>query len=159
MSFKKAAGFLILNAYPGTQKSIDELKFLVIKTSTENKWCYGKNGEFGQWDIPKGRCDRGETAIQTAMRETAEEVNLHAGVDYVRLKRFVYNSDSLTIYAAVIDPGAINKPVIMPNPVTGKKEHSSVGWCSFDEYSKIGMPSLRPAALALRQAIGAHYFN
>jgi 8-oxo-dGTP pyrophosphatase MutT (NUDIX family) len=48
----------------------------------------------GQWALPGGRIDPGETPEQTALREMAEEVNLHLELDAVlgRLDDFVTRS-------------------------------------------------------------------
>jgi len=46
--------------------------------------CQGENDDFlllrhaDRWDLPKGHCDQGETFLQTAMRETAEETGIAA---------------------------------------------------------------------------------
>src|ERR1700754_1503708 len=37
----------------------------------------------GQWALPGGRCDKGETAQQAALRELGEEVGLSLGPDAV----------------------------------------------------------------------------
>lgn len=159
MRFKKAAGFLILNAYPGTVDSIDDLEFLTVEAFEDNRWCKGENGEFGRWDLPKGRCDDGETTMETAVRETEEEVGLLAGEDYICLKRFAFKNEDLTVYVGVIDPDSIDAPEILENPVTGEKEHSAIGWCTFNGFSHLGMPSLRPAVADLQRIIVEHYFN
>jgi 8-oxo-dGTP pyrophosphatase MutT (NUDIX family) len=40
-------------------------------------------GHAGQWALPGGRCDPGETAVAAALRETGEELGLHLGPDVV----------------------------------------------------------------------------
>ena len=43
----------------------------------------GLRGHSGQWALPGGRCDAGETTAQAALREIAEEVGLALGPDAV----------------------------------------------------------------------------
>ena len=52
------------------------------------------NHHAGQWALPGGRCDPGETAEQTALRELHEEVGLHLPAEAVlgRLDDFVTRS-------------------------------------------------------------------
>ena len=52
------------------------------------------NHHAGQWALPGGRCEQGESAEQTALRELHEEVGLHVAEDAVlgRLDDFVTRS-------------------------------------------------------------------
>ena len=43
----------------------------------------GLRGHSGQWALPGGRCDQGETVSQAALREIEEEVGLALGADSV----------------------------------------------------------------------------
>lgn len=43
----------------------------------------GLRGHSGQWALPGGRCDQGETVSQAALREIDEEVGLALGADTV----------------------------------------------------------------------------
>ena len=58
-----------------------------------------------RWDIPKGGSDAGETPLQTAMRETAEECGLHfTPPQLLELGRFAYRpAKDLHLYAALVD--------------------------------------------------------
>jgi 8-oxo-dGTP pyrophosphatase MutT (NUDIX family) len=52
------------------------------------------NRHGGQWALPGGRCDPGETAEETALRELAEELGLQLGAEHVlgRLDDYVTRS-------------------------------------------------------------------
>ena len=69
----------------------------------------------GQWALPGGRIDAGETPEQAALRELAEEVHLELGADAVlgRLDDFVTRSGFI-ITPVVIWAGAAQQ--IRPNP-------------------------------------------
>lgn len=54
---KRAAGFLILARAPR--------QFLLMRHAD-------------RWDLPKGHCDRGESDLETALRETEEETGIQA---------------------------------------------------------------------------------
>ncbi len=69
----------------------------------------------GQWALPGGRIDSGETPEQAALREMAEEVHLELDADAVlgRLDDFVTRS-GFVITPVVVWAGAA--PCIRPNP-------------------------------------------
>lgn len=158
MKFKKAAGFVILSAYPGAQTSINDLEFLVLQVSADNKWCYGPNDEFGQWDLPKGGCHGDESAVETAIRETEEETGMRIGKDFIRLKRHKFENGKLSLYVGVMNADAQRRPELTPNPETGELEHEAIGWCSFRAYQQEGMPSLRDPMLKVAEIIEQSYF-
>jgi 8-oxo-dGTP pyrophosphatase MutT (NUDIX family) len=76
---------------------------LVLNPKSELLLCHA-TGTF-VWDIPKGRCDTGETPLQTAIRETAEECGLRfEPAELLELGRFSYRpAKDLHLYAALVD--------------------------------------------------------
>lgn len=58
-----------------------------------------------RWDIPKGRSEAGETELQTAVRETAEETGLMFAPERLfDLGRFAYlRGKDLHLYAALVE--------------------------------------------------------
>jgi 8-oxo-dGTP pyrophosphatase MutT (NUDIX family) len=76
---------------------------LVINPHSELLLCHA-TGTF-VWDIPKGGGDAGETTLQTALRETAEETGLRfAPADLLDLGHFGYRpSKDLHLYAVLTE--------------------------------------------------------
>jgi putative (di)nucleoside polyphosphate hydrolase len=76
---------------------------LVLNPRSELLLCRA-TGTF-RWDIPKGGSDAGETPLQTAIRETAEECGLRfAPPQLLELGRFAYRpTKDLHLYATLVD--------------------------------------------------------
>jgi putative (di)nucleoside polyphosphate hydrolase len=75
---------------------------LVLNPGSELLLCHA-TGTF-VWDIPKGGGSAGETPLQTAIRETAEECGLHfEPAELIELGRFGYRpAKDLHLYAALV---------------------------------------------------------
>ena len=76
---------------------------LVLNSHSELLLCRA-TGTF-RWDIPKGGAEPGESPLQTAIRETAEECGLRFAPDeLLELGRFAYRpAKDLHLYAALAD--------------------------------------------------------
>jgi 8-oxo-dGTP pyrophosphatase MutT (NUDIX family) len=73
-SLKRAAvAITLLAAEP--KSASGECAFLLTRRAP------GLRGHGGQWALPGGRCDDGETPIEAALRELDEEVGLHLDAD------------------------------------------------------------------------------
>ncbi len=70
---RAAVAILLLEAEDGS----GEAAFLLTRRAK------GLRGHSGQWALPGGRCDTGETTAQAALREIAEEVGLPLDADAV----------------------------------------------------------------------------
>jgi hypothetical protein len=105
-----AAGFVI---FKYTENK--NLVFLALKALPE----FQKKNH-GLYDIPKGGIDRGETALQCAIRESNEE----AGINVSRLHAGPYVNDRLTVWLAE----SYQIPTIGINPITGIQEHIGYEW-------------------------------
>jgi 8-oxo-dGTP pyrophosphatase MutT (NUDIX family) len=70
---RAAVAILLLEAEDGS----GEAAFLLTRRAK------GLRGHSGQWALPGGRCDTGETPAQAALREIAEEVGLALGAEAV----------------------------------------------------------------------------
>lgn len=72
-------------------------------------------GHSGQWALPGGRCDPGETVSQTALRELREELGLHLGAQTALGELDDYPTRSGYLITPVV-VWAGRAPTIMPNP-------------------------------------------
>ena len=118
---------------------------LVITADTDGRACFlitRRPGTLrrhaGQWALPGGRLDEGETAIQAALRETHEEVGLSLSEENVlgRLDDFPTRSGfRMTPIVCWSEPGQ----TLRPNPEEVERLHV----VPLDELEKPGVPVLR----------------
>lgn len=76
----------------------------------------------GQWALPGGRCDPGETVVEAALRELSEEVGLHLGPEAVLGRLDDYPTRSGYVMAPVVLWGGEN-PAIVANPAEVASVH------------------------------------
>ena len=110
----------------------------------------------GQWALPGGRIDDGETAEQAALREMAEEVNLQLDASAIlgRLDDFVTRS-GFVITPVVVWAGAAQQ--LSPNPA----EVASIHRIPVAEFLRADAPLLAREAhsehTVLRMPVGDHW--
>lgn len=66
MPVERSAGIIFF------RNTVEGRRYLVIRSSY-----HGKDGKHNFWDFPKGLLDKGEKAIDAAMRESEEEVGMN----------------------------------------------------------------------------------
>ena len=89
-----------------------------------------------KFDIPKGKMEKGENSLETAIRETEEESGLSE-------LNFLWGNDSfsfsnLTVYVA----STTQEPIIRPNPETGRREHDFSRWMDWDDMISRSSPKI-----------------
>ncbi|MEO8279759.1 MAG: CoA pyrophosphatase, partial [Ideonella sp.] len=94
----------------------------------------------GQWALPGGRIDPGESAEQTALRELAEEVDLHLGIESVlgRLDDYATRS-GFVITPVVVWAGRADQMRI------NEAEVASIHRIGLDEFLRSDAPILEPS--------------
>jgi len=92
----------------------------------------------GEYDLPKGKMEKGEKPLDAAIRETAEESNI-TQLDFMWGKKEM-NIKHLTFYIAATD----QDPSVQPNPESGDMEHEGATWVSFKKIKSNIYPFLVP---------------
>ncbi len=108
----------------------------------------------GHWAFPKGHAEQGETPIQSAKRELAEETGLtHVALaafpafeeHYASIKKGVTYDKTVTYYVGEV---LIDQPVVVQ-----ESEVSDYEWLAFEQaLARITYP----ASQALLREVGAH---
>jgi 8-oxo-dGTP pyrophosphatase MutT (NUDIX family) len=100
---------------------------------------------FRNWDFPKGLVEPGESPLQAAIRETAEETGL-AGLDFRWGEDFrdtaPYANGKVARYFMAESPaGEVRLPV---SAELGRPEHHEFRWLSFGKAAQLVPPRLAP---------------
>jgi len=135
-TFTSAAGFVIYKLAKNNQPL-----FLALKALPEFQT---KN--HGLYDIPKGRIDPGETALQCAIREANEE----ACIDVTHLDSGPFVHDRLTVWLAE----SYQVPFIRVNPTTGIREHLDYLWVKPEVMEANCLDYLKPHIQWARKNLG-----
>lgn len=128
----------------------------VVLRETQAGWRLLLLRAFTHWDFPKGLMEAGEEPLQAALREVREETSLDDlafpwGEDFLETGPYS-RSKTARYYLAVTKRSDVS---ILPNPETGRPEHSEFRWCSFTEARRITAPRVRDVLAWAEQRIGA----
>ncbi len=128
---------------------------IVLGRPTDDGWYTLMLRAWRIWDFPKGMCEPGETPLQAARREVAEETGIRelalqwgdTAIDtgpYNRGKTARY-------YLASTQEDKVEMGI---SPLTGRPEHHEYRWMTFDEAYDISSPRVRSVVVWARQIIG-----
>ena len=131
-----AAGIIVYQ-----DRGPDQLYFLGLialpKFQTKNK---------GIYDIPKGRVDPGETALEAAIREVKEE----AGIQITHLDSGPFMFDKMIVWLAE----SYQIPNVGVNPTTQQKEHLGYAWITGETLEAQCLDYLKPGIDWARNYLG-----
>ncbi|MEM7430343.1 MAG: NUDIX domain-containing protein [Pseudomonadota bacterium] len=107
------------------------------------------------WDFPKGLREDGEEALETAIRELAEEAGIRE-LDQKWGDRFIETGPYSRGKTARYYLGETQQAdvVMGPSPETGEPEHHEWRWVTFDEAYDLASPRVRNVVQWARQIIG-----
>ncbi len=124
-SVKRAAGVVVL------RETADGPRFLLLRA-------------YRNWDLPKGRLEAGETALEGAVREVREETGL-ADLDFAWGEQFIETEPYaggkvVRFYVARSPAGAVTLPI---NPLLGRAEHHEFRWVGLATALALTVPRLQ----------------
>jgi 8-oxo-dGTP pyrophosphatase MutT (NUDIX family) len=129
---------------------------VVLVRSTDQGWMTLMLRAYRHWDFPKGLREEGETSLEAALREVAEETSIDTlafewGERYTETGPYSRGKTARYYLAETTQ----EKVVMGPSPETGMPEHHEWRWVSFDEAYDLASPRVRTVVQWARQIIGA----
>ena len=128
---------------------------IVLARSTVDGWYTLMLRAWRIWDFPKGMCEAGETPLQAAYREVAEETGIRElAMEWgeTAIDTGPYNrGKTARYYLARTHEEAVEMGI---SPLTGRPEHHEYRWMTFDEAYDITSPRVRSGVVWARQSIG-----
>jgi len=117
---------------------------VVVVRETPDGWRFLLLRAFRHWDFPKGAVEAGETPLEAARREVAEEAGITA-LDFKWGEDFKdtppYDRGKVArYYMATTDSERV---VLHPNPTTGELEHQEYRWMRFEDAWDLASPRVR----------------
>jgi len=119
---------------------------IILIRKTESGCRYLVLRAYNYWDFSKGMLDAGESAIQAARREVAEETGItrlefHWNQQYYQTEPYDHNKVA-RYYLAQTDE---EKVVFGINPELGRPEHHEYRWASFQQARELLNDRVRAA--------------
>jgi 8-oxo-dGTP pyrophosphatase MutT (NUDIX family) len=111
---------------------------------------------YRNWDFPKGRVEAGETPLDAAIRETAEEaaisdLDFRWGEGYCETAPYRHGKVA-RYYLAETTQASVSLPVSLE---LGRPEHDEWRWVRFDEAERLLPPRLQPILAWARKQLEA----
>ncbi|ROR34292.1 bis(5'-nucleosyl)-tetraphosphatase [Inmirania thermothiophila] len=128
--------------------------FVLVRRG-DGGWRYLMLRAYRNWDFPKGLVEPGESPLEAARREVAEETGLDElvlrwGEDYVETGPYGRGKVA-RYYLAEAPRGAVVLPV---SPELGRPEHDEYRWVDLAEALRLAPPRLVPVLAWAADRIG-----
>jgi 8-oxo-dGTP pyrophosphatase MutT (NUDIX family) len=111
---------------------------------------------YRNWDFPKGLMEQGETPLEAAIREVAEETGIRQlSFDWgdKHIETGPYNRGKVArYYLAQTDEEKVVMGIV---PALGRAEHHQSLWTDFDKAYDLTAPRVRAVVQWARQIVGA----
>lgn len=109
----------------------------------------------GQWAMPGGRVDEGESAMEAALRELHEEINLELANEHILGCLDDYITRSGYVITPVVVWAGVTEQALKPNPA----EVASIHPFSFSELARKDSPNLERIPQSDRQVLSMNYLD
>jgi predicted NUDIX family NTP pyrophosphohydrolase len=136
---KTSAGILLY------RKNKLETEFLLVHFGGP----FWKNKQVGAWSIPKGECEKGESFLETALREFKEETGFTPEGDLIPLSPITQKNDKIVYAWALamdIDPQKISSNMVTVTLASKKQIHfpeiDKGAWFTKTAAKKLIIPAL-----------------
>ena len=118
---------------------------VIVRSDDAGDWQMLMLRAYRDWDFPKGEIDSGETALEAAVREAAEEASLTAlsfdwGYDWCDTAP--YSRGKIARYFLARTSGG--KVTLGISPVLGRPEHHEYRWVTIAEARILAATRLSP---------------
>lgn len=129
---------------------------IVIVRHADDAWLTLMLRAWRNWDFPKGIREPGESPLDAARREVAEETGIrNLGFDWgdTSVDTGPYNRGKIARYfLAATDEVEVRMGI---SPELGRPEHHEYRWLAFDEAWDLAAPRVRQVVVWARQIVGA----
>jgi 8-oxo-dGTP diphosphatase len=98
----------------------------------------------GRWEFPGGKCEPGETPVNTALRELREECGISAAIEHTLTALSHDYGDRIVHITPVVCRWEAGEPAAIAS--------DECGWVSADELKSLDMPAIN--AQILRELFG-----
>lgn len=129
---------------------------VVVRRTEEGDWLTLMLRAYRNWDFPKGLCETGETPMDTAIREVAEETGIR-DIDFawgdVHFDTGPYARGKTARY--FLAETHETRVVLGILPGATRPEHHEYRWVDFDEAHDLSAPRVKSVVRWARQILNA----
>lgn len=133
-----------------TKKKLPDGAGVVVVKRIDEEWKVLGLRLYGNYDIPKGGIEDGESTLSTALRETEEEASItDLNFTWGKEPKVISGKANITVYIAE----TTQDPAVKKNPHTGVFEHHAAAWVDWDFMEDRVYGYLKPAISWARSVV------